>query len=317
MYLDKQHPQPVYLQLKQMLQRQIEQGYYLSHQKLPSERDLCQHHNLSRMTARKALQALIADGLAYTSAGKGTFVSGASQATGTNFNSSSYNDDLCINNRIYREKLIVPLLAFDAVAVEQAIADMLSSFSIETVASQLFPAIIADLEQQWHTGRVSLPAQNYAIVTLRSHLIGMVNATLMPQTGPKVLLGCASGDQHEIGLLLLALGLRRRGYSVIYMGPNFTPTELDWVVKRATPQVVCLSAATDLAAASVNPVAEQVGGKLSARAGKSSERQPYFTFAGVAFTRNPRLIPQTACIYLGNTVQQAVTTIQQLAPHPA
>ena len=42
MYLDKQHPVPVYLQLKEMLRNQIEQGIYFSHQKLPSERDLCQ-----------------------------------------------------------------------------------------------------------------------------------------------------------------------------------------------------------------------------------------------------------------------------------
>lgn len=316
MYLDKQHPQPVYLQLKQMLQRQIEQGYYLCHQKLPSERDLCQHHNLSRMTARKALQALIAEGLAYTKAGKGTFVSGASQVPAENLNRYGCNDDLCINNRIYREKLTTPLLAFDAAGVEQAIADMLSNFSLETVANHLFPAILADLEQQWLCGQISLPAQNYAIVTLRSQLIGMVNATLMPQIGPKVLLGCAPEDQHEIGLLLLALGLRRRGYSVIYMGPNFTLTELDWVMDQASPQIVCLSAATDQATDSINQVAEQVVSKTPARQKNGNDYRPLFTFAGIAFNRNPRLISQTTGVYLGNTIQQAMITIQQLAPHP-
>lgn len=313
MYLDKQHPQPVYLQLKQMLQRQIEQGYYLCHQKLPSERDLCQHHNLSRMTARKALQALIADGLAYTRAGKGTFVSGVSHQPVQSLTRHSCRDELCINNQIYREKLITPLLALDTAGVEQAIVNMLSSFSLEAVANQLFPAILADLEQQWLSGQISLPAQNYAIVTLRSQLIGMVNATLMPQTGPKVLLGCAPDDQHEMGLLLLALGLRRRGYSVIYMGPNFTPTELDWVLEQAAPHVVCVSAATDRAAGRINEVAEKVVGKV----GNGEGYVPAFTFAGVAFNRNPRLVSQVTGIYLGTSVPQAMATIQQLAPHPA
>lgn len=79
MSLDKQHPVPVYLQLKQLLQNQIEQGVYQPHQKLPSERDLCQYHNLSRMTARRALQELVAEGLAYTRLGKGTFVANKSK----------------------------------------------------------------------------------------------------------------------------------------------------------------------------------------------------------------------------------------------
>ena len=74
MHLDKQHPRPIYLQLKEVLQCRIEQGSYFPHQKLPSERELCRHHNLSRMTARRALQALITEGYAYTRVGKGTFV---------------------------------------------------------------------------------------------------------------------------------------------------------------------------------------------------------------------------------------------------
>ena len=78
MFLDKQHPRPVYIQLKEILRGKIENGFYLSHQKLPSERDLCQRHQLSRMTARKALKSLIAEGFAYTQVGKGTFVSARS-----------------------------------------------------------------------------------------------------------------------------------------------------------------------------------------------------------------------------------------------
>jgi DNA-binding transcriptional regulator YhcF (GntR family) len=74
MHLDKQHSVPIYIQLKQLLRRQIEHGVYLPHQKLPSERDLSQRYNLSRMTARRALQELISEGLAYTQLGKGTFV---------------------------------------------------------------------------------------------------------------------------------------------------------------------------------------------------------------------------------------------------
>lgn len=43
--------------------------------RLPSERELAERYNVSRMTARQALRALAQEGLTHTRVGKGTFVS--------------------------------------------------------------------------------------------------------------------------------------------------------------------------------------------------------------------------------------------------
>ena len=250
MYLDKQHPRPVYLQLKELLQNQIEQGVYLCHQQLPSERYLCQRHNLSRMTVRRALQALIAEGFAYTQAGKGTFVGHISntcygfpdshQKPGTNGSLPAATD--------FKQKLIAPLLSFDCVGVEHTVREALAVHSLETVAGRLFFETLQNLEQKWYRGEISLLVHNYAITTLRSQLIAMVNASIMPKTGPKVLLACAPEDQHEIGLLLLALNLRRRGFVVVYLGSNLYADEFCQVIDTVQPQLVCISAATDQSA---------------------------------------------------------------------
>lgn len=66
---------PLYLQLKQQLHRQIESGFYAIGARLPSERELAETYNVSRMTARQALLALGQDGLTSSRVGKGTFVS--------------------------------------------------------------------------------------------------------------------------------------------------------------------------------------------------------------------------------------------------
>jgi len=65
---------PLYLQLKTHLKTQIEEGVYGKDGRLPSERELSQHYNISRMTARQAIQALMQDGFIDTRVGKGTFV---------------------------------------------------------------------------------------------------------------------------------------------------------------------------------------------------------------------------------------------------
>jgi GntR family transcriptional regulator len=66
---------PLYLQLRDELMRRIRSGEFKPLDRLPSERELCETYQISRMTVRQALQSLVRDGLLYTRVGKGTYVS--------------------------------------------------------------------------------------------------------------------------------------------------------------------------------------------------------------------------------------------------
>lgn len=74
MRLHREAPDPLYIQLKDSLVTDIESGQYGAHQRLPSERELADRFQVSRMTARQALLQLARDGVIYTRVGKGTFV---------------------------------------------------------------------------------------------------------------------------------------------------------------------------------------------------------------------------------------------------
>ncbi len=74
MRLEREAPDPLYLQLKQSLVAEIRAGRYRVHTRLPSERELSDQFHVSRMTARQALLELARDGVIYTRVGKGTFV---------------------------------------------------------------------------------------------------------------------------------------------------------------------------------------------------------------------------------------------------
>ncbi len=65
---------PLYLQVKNTLEAEIREGKYGADQRLPSERELCERFDVSRMTARQALKELERDGLVFSRVGKGTFV---------------------------------------------------------------------------------------------------------------------------------------------------------------------------------------------------------------------------------------------------
>lgn len=74
MQLNPDSTVPLYIQIKEFLRMQIETGAYGLGARLPSERELSHQYNVSRMTARQALQLLAQTGLVQSRVGKGTFV---------------------------------------------------------------------------------------------------------------------------------------------------------------------------------------------------------------------------------------------------
>jgi len=66
---------PLYIQIKELLQTQIENGAFAVGDRLPSERELSEAYGVSRMTARQALQLLQQGGFTRRQVGKGTYVS--------------------------------------------------------------------------------------------------------------------------------------------------------------------------------------------------------------------------------------------------
>lgn len=72
--LDKGSHTPLYLQLARQLIRQIQSGGLKPGDKIPSERELSESLNVSRITSRQAIESLLKSGLIYREQGRGTFV---------------------------------------------------------------------------------------------------------------------------------------------------------------------------------------------------------------------------------------------------
>jgi GntR family transcriptional regulator len=72
--LNHNSPIPIYVQLKDILYREITDGKYKPGDKLPSELDLCNIYGVSRITVRQAINLLIQKDMVYSVHGKGSFV---------------------------------------------------------------------------------------------------------------------------------------------------------------------------------------------------------------------------------------------------
>lgn len=115
--MDKNSKVPLYLQLMEALIKKIERQDYQENEKLPSERELCEIYNLSRITVRQALQELEHEGYIYKQHGIGTFVA-----------SKLYNQKLAQLYTFTREmeKLgkepSTQVLSFEVIAIDERLA---------------------------------------------------------------------------------------------------------------------------------------------------------------------------------------------------
>lgn len=72
--LDNTSSKPLYEQLRDKFRQEIESGQRAPGSKFPTESEICKTYDVSRVTVRKALDALTKQGLLVRNAGKGTFV---------------------------------------------------------------------------------------------------------------------------------------------------------------------------------------------------------------------------------------------------
>ncbi|MBS4204633.1 GntR family transcriptional regulator [Lederbergia citrea] len=72
--LDHESIVPLYHQLKELLRETIEKGVSKPGDKIPSEKDICAQFNISRSTAKKAIEDLVQEGVLNRIQGKGTFI---------------------------------------------------------------------------------------------------------------------------------------------------------------------------------------------------------------------------------------------------
>ena len=66
---------PAYMKIHDQIKKDIDEGNWKIGERLPSERDLAEEFEVSRMTLRQAISLLVEEGVLERRVGSGTFVS--------------------------------------------------------------------------------------------------------------------------------------------------------------------------------------------------------------------------------------------------
>ncbi|MFM2309590.1 MAG: hypothetical protein RLY87_1712 [Chloroflexota bacterium] len=200
---------------------------------------------------------------------------------------------------------------FDAlvqVNIRQAnvlLSTAISLFPVESLVYDVILPIMSDFSARWEDGTGCMAVEQLAVQIIRQRLTSLLQIHAPYSTGPRMVVGATSGEQHDIGALIYALMMEQEGWEVIYLGPSLGLTGLSDFLVRLSPAVVVLSASMIDHVTSIQQVGQMIAGL--------HHHGIHFGYAGRAFVRNPELCQRMPGTYMGDDFRVAVQTARQIS----
>lgn len=144
----------------------------------------------------------------------------------------------------YLERMSAAIARFDEAALDAVYDEALSLHPIERVTSSLLMPLLAALGQRWDRAAGGVAEEHFFAVYLRNKLGARLHHRRLP-SGPKLLLACAPGEFHEIGLLLFAIAASEAGLRCVPLGANMPLEDLALPARRADCRAIVLSSSVD------------------------------------------------------------------------
>ncbi|UBV43539.1 cobalamin B12-binding domain-containing protein [Deinococcus taeanensis] len=121
----------------------------------------------------------------------------------------------------WAQLLTAALLASDTERASALLGQVHAQLPVEDVVTEVISPTLIEVGARWERGEITVAHEHQATAFLRARLSNLMDvAGVNEGFGPLVVAACAPLEQHELGLMMLTLALRRRGVRVAYLGAN-------------------------------------------------------------------------------------------------
>jgi DNA-binding transcriptional MerR regulator len=141
------------------------------------------------------------------------------------------------------DSLSEALNGLDETAAHVALDRLLSSLSVETVLGEAVLPYLRELGDRWARGEASVADEHFASNLLRGRLLGLARGWDQG-SGPRALLACAAGEQHDLALIVFGLALRERGWRITFLGSDTPFDSIGDVARTLEPAAVVVAASS-------------------------------------------------------------------------
>jgi MerR family transcriptional regulator, light-induced transcriptional regulator len=166
------------------------------------------------------------------------------------------------------QELEYALDSFDEPMAQAALDRLFAEAELQAALADVVLPLLNRVGERWANGTRSVAEEHFA-----SNLIGGRLRALSRDwgqgLGPRAILACPPGEQHDLGLLCFGLALRESGWRIVYFGAETPIGDINDVIAERAPAVVILSAVTSQpfldASAEILTLAERVRVALGGR----------------------------------------------------
>ena len=140
-----------------------------------------------------------------------------------------------------KEELEQSFDSLDEPAAQATLDRLFRSLSLESALPEVVLPFLRRVGERWSTAELTVAHEHFASNVVGGRLRGLARGW-GDGVGPRAILACPPGENHELGLLCFGLLLRDRGWRITYLGAATPPGDIADALAGLAPAVVVLSA---------------------------------------------------------------------------
>lgn len=200
-------------------------------------------------------------------------------------------------------RLYKALVAHDEALAADILTETYALYDVATVCLDVVTPCLVSIGDAWQQGQIRIITEHFGSNFLRGRLMSLFQAQPTPRAAPRIIIGCAPSELHDIGSLMLALLLRREGYRVEFLGQDVHVDDLLEYARIERPALICLAASTEASSRELRRVHNGLA---------NMRPRPKFGFGGRVFNLKPALRESIPGVFLGENLRDAVSRIRQV-----
>jgi DNA-binding transcriptional MerR regulator len=139
-----------------------------------------------------------------------------------------------------RAALVEAATAPDSATIDALLDQAFAVLPVDTALHEVVAPTLRAVGEEWHAGRLTVAQEHALSAKVRSRLDVMLGDARGGVHGTAVL-ACAPGEQHELGLLMLAVLLRADGWHVEYLGQDTPVGEAVEYAEATGARMLCFT----------------------------------------------------------------------------
>jgi DNA-binding transcriptional MerR regulator/methylmalonyl-CoA mutase cobalamin-binding subunit len=154
-------------------------------------------------------------------------------------------------------ELTAALDALDTPRAHATLDRMFDELGTDRALVEVVMPYLRDLGNRWACAEITVAEEHFASRLLNARLLDAARGW-DEGAGPRAVLACPPGEEHDLGLISFGIALHQRGWRITYLGANTPISAIADLAQALDARAVVLAAATPVRFADVREQLEEL-----------------------------------------------------------